>query len=136
MIKEKRNGILKGRTCADGRKQRAWYSEEETTSPTVSNDSLMALLTLSAVEKRKIATWDVEGAYLLAEQDDFVLVKFSGKSVDILCQVDPSYKGFVSVENGKKVFFYNCLKLYMDVYARHFYGTSYTHLNSKGWDSS
>ena len=46
LIKEKRNGNLKGRTCADGRKQRAWNSKEETTSPTVSNDSLMALLAL------------------------------------------------------------------------------------------
>ena len=25
LIKEKRDGRLKGRTCADGRKQRGWY---------------------------------------------------------------------------------------------------------------
>ena len=47
----------------DGRKQRQWYGKHEITSPTVSNDSLMALLTVSAAERRKIISWDVEGAY-------------------------------------------------------------------------
>ena len=110
LIKEKRNGILKGRTCADGRKQRKWYSKEETTSPTLSNDSLMALLTISAAEKRKIVTWDVEGAYLLADQDDFVLVKFVGQSVDVLCEVNEGYKDYVTVEKGKKVLYLQLLK--------------------------
>jgi hypothetical protein len=110
IIKEKRNGVLKGRTVADGRKQRPWYNKHETTSPTISNDSLMTILTVSAAEKRKIAMWDVEGAYLLADQDDFVLVKFTGNSVDILCQVDEEYKQFVTIENGKKVIYLQLLK--------------------------
>ena len=67
LIKEKRNGEIKGRTVADGRKQRKWYTKDEVTSPTISNDSLMALLTVSSAEKRKIISWDVEGAYLLAD---------------------------------------------------------------------
>ena len=110
IIKEKRNGMLKGRTVADGRKQRAWYTKQETTSPTISNDSLMAILTVSAGEKRKIAMWDVEGAYLHAEQDNFVLVKFTGSSVDVLCQVDEEYKSFVTIEKGKKVIYLQLLK--------------------------
>ena len=110
LIKEKRNGVLKGRTCADGRKQRRWYSKEETTSPTMSNDSLMALPTLSAAEKRKIVTWDVEDAYLLADLDGFVLVKSVGQSVDVLCQVDESYKAFVTYKKGKKVLYLQLLK--------------------------
>ena len=50
LIKEKRNGEIKGRTVADGRKQRKWYRKDEVTSPTISNDSLMALLTVSSAE--------------------------------------------------------------------------------------
>ena len=50
LIKEKRNGVLKGRTVADGKKQRKWYTREQVTSPTISNDSLFALLTVSAAE--------------------------------------------------------------------------------------
>jgi hypothetical protein len=110
LIKEKRNGDLKGRTCADGRKQRNWYTKERTTSPTISNDSLMAILTLSAAERRKIAMWDVEGAYLLADQDDYVLLKFTGESVDVLCKVDKGYEAFVTIENGKRVLYLELLK--------------------------
>ena len=110
LIKEKRNGEIKGRTVADGRKQRKWYTKDEVTSPTISNDLLMALLTASSAEKRKIISWDVEGAYLLADQDDFVLVKFTGESVDVLCQVNEGYEKYVSVENGKKVLYLQLLK--------------------------
>ena len=110
VIKEKRDGKIKGRTCADGRKQRGLYTKEETASPTISNDSMFALLALSAAERRKIVTWDVEGAYLLADQDDYVLLKFTGESVDIMCQVDPKYKDFVCYENGRKVLYLQLLK--------------------------
>ena len=50
--------------------------------------TLMAILIVSAAERRIIAMWDVEGAYLLADQDDYVLVKLMGDSVDVMCKVD------------------------------------------------
>ena len=95
---------------ADGRKLRSWYTREQVSSPTISNDSLFALLTVSAAERRKIISWDVEGAYLLADQDDFVLVKFTGESVDVLCQVDVGYQEFVTYGNGKKILYLELLK--------------------------
>lgn len=110
LITEKRNGVLKGRTVADGRKQRKWYSKDKITSPTISNDSLMALLTVSAAERRKIISWDVEGAYLLADQDDYVLVKFTGESVNVLCDVDSTYKQLVTIESGRKVIYLQLLE--------------------------
>ena len=46
----------------------------------------------------------MEGAYLLADQDDIVLVKFTGESVNnVLCEVDSGYKEFVTNEKGRKV---------------------------------
>ena len=110
VIKEKRDGKIKGRTCADGRKQRGLYTKEQTASPTISNDAFFALLCISAAERRKIVSWDVEGAYLLADQDDFVLLKFVGESVDIMCKVDNKYTAYVSYENGKKVLYLQLLK--------------------------
>ena len=109
--------------------------ESNETSPTISNDSLMAILTVSAVEKRKIAMWDVEGAYLLADQDDYELVKFTGESVDVMCSVDEKYKAFVTIENGKKVLYlellkalYDCLKsalLWYELYTTKLRGMGY-----------
>jgi hypothetical protein len=59
LIAEKRCGKMKGRTCADGRPQRALYTKEETTSPTVLNDALMVTLMIAACERRDVATADV-----------------------------------------------------------------------------
>ena len=101
---------MKGRTVADGRRQRQWYTRDQVTSPTMSNDSLMALLTVSAAERRKIISWDVESVYLLADQDDFIVVKLTGESVDVLCDVDNGYKEYVTLEKGKKVLYVQLLK--------------------------
>ena len=40
LIKEKRDGRVKGRTCADGPKQRAYIPKEEVSSPTISQEAL------------------------------------------------------------------------------------------------
>jgi len=39
-LKEKRDKTVKGRFCADGRKQRGDWTKQETTSPTVSTESV------------------------------------------------------------------------------------------------
>ena len=43
VIKEKRCGKIKGRTCADGRPQRDLYDKAETSSPTASSDAILAV---------------------------------------------------------------------------------------------
>ena len=117
LIKEKRSGKIKGRTCADGSSQRVLYTKEETTSPTISSDALMLTLLVDAKERRDVATADVEGAYLNAKMDDFVLMRFSGDTVDILCDVNPDYTPFVIMDQGKRTLFlrlkkalYGCVK--------------------------
>ena len=44
------------------------------------------------------------------DQDDFVLIKFTRESVDVLCQVDAGYEQFVIYENGRKVLYLELLK--------------------------
>ena len=51
LIKLRRNDVLKGRTVADGRKQRTLYSKEETTSSTCHNDSLMMTVIIDSLEE-------------------------------------------------------------------------------------
>ena len=76
----------------------------------MSNASLISLLTVSATERHKIINWDVEGAYLLVDQDDFVLGKFTSESVDVLYNVDKGYREFVAIENVKKVLYLQLLQ--------------------------
>jgi len=110
LIKEKRDGRLKGRTVADGRPQRSLYDKSQTASPTVSTDALMLSIMIDAHEGRDVATADVAGAYLKADMDDFVVMKFTGESVDILCNMNPENTNFVSNEKGNKVLYVRLVK--------------------------
>jgi hypothetical protein len=136
LIKEKRSGKLKGRTCADGQSQRSKYTKEETTSPTVSTDALMISLMIDAKERRDVATADVEGAYLHADMEDFVLLKLVGEAVDIICQVNPKYEKFVVIENGKKVLYLQLLKPCTVVFNPRYCGTTCSQTRWSKWVSS
>ena len=116
-LKEKCYGTLKGRTCADGRSQRTLYDKSQTASPTVSTDALMLSIMIDAKGARDVATADVVAAYLKAFMDDFVVMKFTGESVDILCKMNPDHTKHVAIEEGTKVLYvrlvtalYGCVK--------------------------
>jgi len=110
LIKEKRDNSLKGRSCADGSTQRGKYPKEQTASPTISNDALMLSIMIDSLEERDVATADVVGAYLLADMDEYTLLKLSGEAVDILCKVNPRYEQFVTIERGQRVLYLKLLK--------------------------
>ena len=106
LIKEKRNGTLKGRTCADGSSQRQHLKQDESVaSSTASLESMLTTLLIDAHEGRDVATF--AGACLQAdlnEGDDKerVILKLTGDFVDATCQVNPEHTVNVTCENGKK----------------------------------
>ena len=110
LIKKKRDGKLKGRTVADGSVQRSLYDKSETASPTVATDALLLSIIIDAHEGRDVATADVAGAYLKAYMTDFVIMKFTGESVDILCEMNPEHVKFVTIEKGVKVLYVRLIK--------------------------
>ena len=65
-LKEKRDGNIKDRGCADGQKQQLWMQKEQTSSSTVSNQALFLLCLINAKEQRDTATADVPGTYVHA----------------------------------------------------------------------
>ena len=112
LIKEKRDGKIKGRCCSDGSGQRKFVPREEASSPTISVESLIALVTIFAFEKRDVAVFDVPGAYLQADlpDDKFALLKFEGQFVDIMVEVNPDFAESVRYEKGRKVLYCRILK--------------------------
>ena len=70
-------------------------------SPTVHLHSLLLSLAIDARECRDVATADVVGAYLLADMNDVVIVKVTGQSVDMMCEVRPEYKQYIAKEKIK-----------------------------------
>ena len=78
-LKKKRDGSVKGRGCADGRKQRATTLKEDASSLTVAIEAVMLSCVIDALERRNVATVDIPGAFLQAEMDELVHIDSGGK---------------------------------------------------------
>lgn len=63
-LKEKRDGRIKDRGCADGQPQQAYTKMIDTSSPTVSLAAIMLTCMIGAFEKRDDATVDIPRAFL------------------------------------------------------------------------
>ena len=87
----KRSGKVKGRTVANGSVQRLYIPKEEASSPTVSTESVLMVSVINAMEERVVAVCNVSGAFLQAYMDDFVLVVFENKMVELIVETEPNY---------------------------------------------
>ena len=68
LIKIKSDGNIKGRTCANGAKQRRYVKEgDDYSSPTTALESIIATLIVDAMEGRAVSIADISGAYLHAK---------------------------------------------------------------------
>jgi hypothetical protein len=104
--KRKRCGTIKGRGCADGRKQREYITKEEASSPTVAIESVMLSCCIEAQENRDVATVDIPGAFMQAEIDETVHVKLEGTMAELMVRLDPKlYRQYVQNEHGKPVLY-------------------------------
>lgn len=105
-LKKKRNGRIKGRGCADGRKQRLHTNKEDASSPTVAIEAVMLSCVIDAKERRDTATVDILGAFMQADMDELVHMRLDGKMAELLVQVDPDlYEKYIVYENGKPVLY-------------------------------
>jgi hypothetical protein len=110
-LTKKRCGRIKARGCADGRKQRETTSKADASAPTVAIESVMLSATIDAMEERDVATLDIPGAFMQADIDEVVHVKFEGEIAEMLVKMDPKlYRKFVKDENGKSVLYVELLK--------------------------
>jgi Reverse transcriptase (RNA-dependent DNA polymerase) len=109
-LKEKSDGSIKGRGCADGRPQRAYIPKEDATSPTVRNESTMLTATIDAYELRDVATVDLPGAFMQADMDDVVHMRLTDVMVQLLVEIDSSYAKFTCVEKGKQILYVQLAK--------------------------
>ena len=74
-LKLKRSGKVKGRGCADGRKQRLYMDKSDVSAPTVAIEALVLTCLIDAMEGRDVATVDIPGAFMqsdLEEEDTFM----------------------------------------------------------------
>ena len=108
-LKEKRDGKIKGRGCADGRSQRLYTPKIETSSPTASLAGIMLTCMIDTYEGRDVATVDIPGAFLqtrmLASEKD-VHVILDGRMAELLAKIDPkTYQEYVHQRRGQAYIF-------------------------------
>jgi hypothetical protein len=106
-LTEKRNGDIKGRACADGRKQREDFSKQDATSPTVSNEAIFLTALIEAMEERDVACFDIPGAFLHAETDEEVIMLLKGRLAELMVMVEPSlYRKYITVNSRGETMLY------------------------------
>ena len=97
-LKEKRNGDIKGRGCADGRPQRLFKSKEETSSPTAITESIFITGLIDAQENRDVAIVDIPGAFLQTNASSNTIIKLQGAIVKIMLKINPEWRKYVIYE--------------------------------------
>ena len=66
-LKKKQCGKIKGRGCANGHKQQAYITKEESTSPTIST-----IAGCGQCMAEQVAVLDIPGAFMQVDMDELV----------------------------------------------------------------
>ena len=104
-LKEKRDGRIKGRGCADGRPQQEYTEKINNSSPTASLAAIMLTCMIDAFEKRDVATANIPGAFLqtkMPKGEDDVHVILDGRMAELLAKIAPeTYQEYVHQRRGQ-----------------------------------
>jgi len=107
LLKEKSDGTIKACKYADGSKQREHYAKEEITSPTVSTDSLFITAAINAHKERDIATADLPGAFLHADNKDFTIICLGGILAELMVKTAPNiYRKYITTDQKGRPLLY------------------------------
>lgn len=110
-LTKKSSGEIKAHGCADGRKQREHIAKDEATAPTVSTDALFITLVISAHEQHNVASADIPGAFLHADNDERVTMRLDGILAEIMVKIAPSlYRPFITATHLENLSFTLTLK--------------------------
>ena len=91
-------------------------SREDVASPTVSTESTLLTSIIEAEEGRDIATANIPNAFGQTEHElrdkdgHQTIMKIRGAAVDILCELDPMYRDYVTYEGSQKVLYVHITK--------------------------
>jgi hypothetical protein len=109
-LKKKRNGKIKGRSCAGDRPQRKVFTKDEVASPTVTTESVLITTTIDVFEDRDVATVDLPGAFLHTEvdpNDDIVRMVLRGELAELMVKMNPSmYRKYVTPDKKGRTLLY------------------------------
>ena len=88
---EKRDGRIKSRACAGGsaQRRRLGYKKEDSASPTVSTEAVFITAAIEAHENRKVACFNITGAFLYADcKDENTFMLLRGQLAEVMVLMD------------------------------------------------
>jgi len=95
-LKEKRDGMIKARGCANGRSQHKYTTKAETSLPTMSLEAMMMSCAIDAREGRHVAVTDIPVAFLHADMEEDVHMLLEGTIAELVIKLDPSlYRKYI-----------------------------------------
>ena len=101
-MKMKDLGEIKGRTVAGSNKQWGYIYKEESSLPTVANESVILTAVVDAQEEQETATLDVPNAFIqtfITDKSKQVVACIWGMLVDILVKIAPEvYSDYVTTD--------------------------------------
>jgi hypothetical protein len=110
-ITEKRTGEVKAQGCADSCKQWEHIAKEEATAPTVTSKAIFTQGIIFAHEHRDVATCDIPGAFLQADNPDYILMRLDGIVAELMVTIAPNiYQKYVTTNPKGKLVLYVQLK--------------------------
>jgi hypothetical protein len=105
-LKEKRNGDIKVRSCINGCKQREHIAKEEAAALTVALKSVFITAAIDATEHGKVVTINIPGAFLHANNEDYVIMKMVGTLAELMVKMNPKlYRKYVVIKKGCSVLY-------------------------------
>ncbi len=106
-LTEKHSGKIETRACANGSTQCDHIAKEDATAPTVTSEAIFIQGTIFAHEQRDVATCDIPGAFLQADNPDYILMHLNGILAELMVKIAPHmYRTFVTTNaKGKPVLY-------------------------------
>jgi hypothetical protein len=104
---EKCSGEVKAHACTNGSMQCTHVAKEEATAPTVTLEAVFIQCTIFAHERQDVASCDITGAFLQADNPDFVLMRLDGILSELMVKVAPQlYCKYITMNaKGKPVLY-------------------------------
>jgi hypothetical protein len=103
---EKKNGVVKAISCANGNPQREHIAKEEAAALMVMLDLVFLTLMIDAKENREVAMINIPGAFLHADNKDYVIMKMVGTLLELMVKTNPNmYRQYVVLEKGRSVLY-------------------------------
>ncbi len=105
-MRQKKNGAVKVRSCANGNPQREQIAKEEAAAPMVVLDLVFLTSTIDAKENREVVMINILDAFLHADNEYYVIMKMVGILAELMVKKNPKmYRQYVVLEKGRSVLY-------------------------------